>query len=87
MNWYPELTVYAAAIALIWACYLGLRVRAEARSRATKTAAADAGLLEPVSLHPKIDPLKCIGCGACARACPEGDILGLINGKEISLCP
>jgi thioredoxin reductase/Pyruvate/2-oxoacid:ferredoxin oxidoreductase delta subunit len=81
MSLYPEFAVYAATIGVIWAFYMGSRLRAEARSRATKQAAAEAGLLEPASLHPKIDPLKCIGCGACVRACPEGDILGLINAK------
>jgi len=81
MSAYPEFAIYVAAIGIIWAFYVGARVRTEARSRATKAAAADAGLLEPASLHPKIDPLRCIGCGACVRACPEGDILGLINGK------
>ncbi|WP_249779206.1 NAD(P)-binding domain-containing protein [Bradyrhizobium sediminis] len=73
--------MYALIVGAIWACYIALRMRAETRSRATKAAAAEAGLLEPASLHPKIDPLKCLGCGACARACPEGDILGMINGK------
>lgn len=81
MSFYPEAAVYAAALGAIWALYIGVRASAEARSRATKAAAAEAGLLEPASLHPKIDPLKCIGCGACARACPEGDIIGLIRGK------
>ncbi len=81
MSLYPEFTVYAAAIGIIWVLYVCARSRAEAHSRATKAAAAEAGLLEPASLHPKIDPLRCIGCGACVRACPEGDILGLINGK------
>ena len=73
--------VYAVAIGAIWTLYIVLRRRAEARSRATKEAAAEAGLLEPASLHPKVDPAKCLGCGACVRACPEGDILGMINGK------
>lgn len=77
----PEIGVYALIVGAIWAFYIALRMRAETRSRATKAAAAEAGLLEPASLHPKIDPLKCLGCGACARACPEGDILGMINGK------
>ncbi|QWG17314.1 NAD(P)-binding domain-containing protein [Bradyrhizobium sediminis] len=77
----PAIGVYALIVGAIWAFYIALRVRAETRSRATKAAAAEAGLLEPASLHPKIDPLKCLGCGACARACPEGDILGMINGK------
>lgn len=40
-----------------------------------------AGLTEPASLHPLIDPLKCMGCGSCVSACPEGNVLGLIDGK------
>jgi thioredoxin reductase/NAD-dependent dihydropyrimidine dehydrogenase PreA subunit len=39
------------------------------------------GRFEPVSLHPYIDLDTCIGSGACVAACPEKDILGLINGK------
>jgi thioredoxin reductase (NADPH) len=81
MSFAPITAVYAAAIGIIWAFYVLLRRRSEARSRATKEAAAEAGLLEPASLHPKIDPAKCLGCGACVRACPEGEILGMINGK------
>jgi thioredoxin reductase/NAD-dependent dihydropyrimidine dehydrogenase PreA subunit len=34
----------------------------------------------PVSLHPAIDPAICIGSVACVRACPEGDILGIVDG-------
>ena len=73
--------LYPLAFGVIGALYIALRKRAEARSRATKAAAEEAGLLEPASLHPKIDPVKCLGCGACTRVCPEGDILGMINGK------
>ena len=36
---------------------------------------------EPVSLHPHVDINFCIGSGACISACPEKDILGLINGR------
>ena len=39
------------------------------------------GLSEPASLHPVIDPMKCLGCGSCASACPEGKIIGLVKGK------
>jgi thioredoxin reductase/NAD-dependent dihydropyrimidine dehydrogenase PreA subunit len=42
---------------------------------------------EPITLHPEIDPNICAGCGACTRACPEGDILGLINHKAILVSP
>ena len=43
--------------------------------------AKEEGLYEPVSLHPYIDPNACIGSGACVSACPEKDILGIIDGK------
>ncbi len=73
---------YVIPLAAIWALYLPARKRLESRAVAKLTAAAEAGLLEPASLHPIIDPAKCIGCGSCVRACHEGDILGLIDGKS-----
>ena len=39
------------------------------------------GLFEPVSLHPVIDLGTCIKSGACVTACPEHDILGIMNGR------
>jgi len=71
---------YAAPMALVWAIYFGVRRKFELRSTAKLATATKEGL-EPASLHPVIDPLRCIGCGSCMRACPEGKILGLINGK------
>ncbi len=47
--------------------------------------AQELGLHEPVSLHPVIDYDKCIGTGACVKACPENDILGLLNGKGVTV--
>ena len=38
-------------------------------------------LNEPMTLHPEIDAAKCAGCGACVKACPEGDILRVIDHK------
>jgi thioredoxin reductase/NAD-dependent dihydropyrimidine dehydrogenase PreA subunit len=35
----------------------------------------------PQTLHPVIDPDRCIGSLSCLRVCPEGDILGVVNGK------
>lgn len=39
------------------------------------------GLYEPISLHPVIDLNTCIKSGACVAACPEKDILGILNGR------
>jgi thioredoxin reductase (NADPH) len=81
---------YIIPLAAVWAVYLPTRKKLEARGVAKLAAATEAGLLEPASLHPVIDPAKCIGCGSCIRVCHEGDILGLIDGKsqlvEPSLC-
>jgi len=43
--------------------------------------AKEEGLFEPVSLYPKIDINTCIKSGACVTACPEEDILGIMNGR------
>src|SRR6267143_1774520 len=36
---------------------------------------------EPASLHPVIDPARCIGCASCVKACPE-DAIRLVFGSE-----
>jgi thioredoxin reductase (NADPH) len=76
-------TVFAYAVPMfgVWAFYMATRWRLQSHNIAKMVAAKEAGLTEPASLHPVIDPAKCIGCGSCIRACPEGDILGLIDGK------
>lgn len=43
--------------------------------------AKEEGLYEPVSLHPEIDTNTCIQSGACIEACPEKEIIGILNGK------
>ena len=47
-------------------------------------------MTEPASLHPHIDASKCLGCGACVKACPEQPahtVLGLISGKAVLVSP
>ncbi len=43
------------------------------------------GRFEPVSLYPHIDLNTCIGSGACIKACPEQDILGIVDDKATAI--
>jgi thioredoxin reductase (NADPH) len=49
--------------------------------------ARQAGLHEPISLHPVVDIGACIGTGNCVSACPEGDVLGVRNGQAFTVSP
>ena len=75
------LLVYLVPFGVIVATYVAFRLRTDGRNRNRLDEARDTGLTEPASLHPVIDPVLCLGCAACVRACPEGKILGLVNGK------
>ena len=82
--------IYAIPLLLILGVYLSRQRRHEKRSTAAREEAREAGLTEPVSLHPVIDPNRCLGCGACVAACPEQPdhhVLGLISGKAQLINP
>ena len=84
------LSLYVVPMLLIWAWYLLRRRRREAGHRAVQEEAVAAGLIEPASLHPAINPAQCVGCGSCVRACPEQPehtVLGLIGGKAQLVSP
>ena len=52
--------------------------------------AQSSGLKEPPSLHPVIDPARCIGCGTCVQLCPEQPehhVLGIIGGRAELVSP
>ncbi len=50
------------------------------QDRARKEEAVRLGTDRPMGQFPSIDAARCIGCGACVDACPEGDILGVVGG-------
>lgn len=83
---------------LIWGIGIGLGLlvavpfvlRQRAMERQTEEAerrSREYGLNEPVSLHPVVDPERCIGTGSCIAACPEQDILGIRQGQAFSVSP
>src|SRR6185312_16064317 len=87
MRFDPAILWYGLLLVPLVALYWIRHRRSESRSLAIRAAAIAANLNEPPTLHPQIDPLKCIGCGACVAACPEGDVIGLIHGKAELIAP
>jgi putative YpdA family bacillithiol system oxidoreductase len=85
-----EQLVYGAGAAIAIVVILGyvLRYRSTTRQARQKLRhTQETGVAEPVSLHPEIDPNKCIGIGTCVDACPEGKIIGIVNGRFNLLSP
>jgi len=78
-------SVVAGIIGFVMYFYLR-RSRVRTEMNIQKIAKAkEFGLHEPISLHPVIDTESCIGSGACIEACPEKDIIGLVNGKATTI--
>ncbi len=74
--------IYLAVTLAIVLVYLRRHKRKERGHIDDLRQAVVAGMSEPQSLHPVIDPLRCIGSGSCARACPE-QAIGIIAGKAV----
>jgi len=85
-NWLV-LSAYGIPLIVIWGKYLSVVRKRERKARETLYEARKAGLTEPASLHPVIDPVRCIGSGSCITACPEGNVLGMIDGKAQLIDP
>lgn len=79
-------TLYAAPLVLALLYHFAIREGREARSRAVIEEAMQAGMTEPSSRYPVVDPAVCMGGGACARACPE-EAIGFVNGKAHLIDP
>ena len=82
-----NLLVYAIPALLIFIIYTGSKFLKERRYRNFQRLELEAGLTEPASLHPIIDQNLCIGCGACVKACPEHNVLGIIRRKAELIGP
>ncbi len=71
----------AIAVGLVVFAYIRILAQKDKVTKAKLETAIKFGFHEPVSLHPIIDLDKCIGIGACVKACPEEDIIGMIGGQ------
>jgi thioredoxin reductase (NADPH) len=90
MDLFWSLALYGLPLLATLAIYLWRQRRIHARTRRVYEESISSGMTEPASLHPLIDPAKCLGCGACVKACPEQphhEVLGLINGKAVLVGP
>lgn len=81
MKFDPLLLVYLTPLVLIWLVWTWLGRRRSKKALEVLEDNRQAGLMEPNTLHPVIDPARCLGCASCVRACPEKSILGIIDGK------
>lgn len=74
--------IYGALLALVLVLYVRRQRRIHRTHKEELQQAVAAGLAEPASLHPVVNPTRCIGSGSCAQACPE-DALGVVHGKAV----
>lgn len=76
------LLIYGLPFVIASAWYMTRYYGSERRSARRLTHAIESGLNEPPSLHPVIDPNRCLNSIACVAACPE-DAIGIIRGKAL----
>ncbi len=76
------LYLYIGAMLLVVVWYARRQSRISQTNRTALEEARVAGLAEPASLHPVVNPGLCIGSGSCVTSCPEG-ALGLVDGKAV----
>jgi thioredoxin reductase/NAD-dependent dihydropyrimidine dehydrogenase PreA subunit len=76
------LWLYLVVLAVVGWLYVRRQRRVQHAHAQQLQQSLDAGLAEPASLHPVIDPLRCLGSSSCLKACPE-DALGIVDGKAV----
>ena len=76
------LWLYLAVLAALWWFYVRRQRRVQREHAQQLQQSIEAGLAEPASLHPVIDPLRCLGSSSCLKACPE-EALGIVDGKAV----
>ena len=68
---------------VILVVYLRSLRRRELYQRQRLAEAQRLGIDRPRAQFPYVDPEICMGCGGCVKACPEGDVLGIVGGLAV----
>ncbi|MCA9614124.1 MAG: NAD(P)-binding domain-containing protein [Sandaracinus sp.] len=71
--------MFLIAIAIYW-LVSRREDRKEEKAASMLEDLAQMGEVVPDSIHPRIDPNRCIGSGACVRACPEQTVISIAGG-------
>jgi thioredoxin reductase/NAD-dependent dihydropyrimidine dehydrogenase PreA subunit len=85
----PKFMLYLVPLlmmAAVLAIYLSQKKKRTREAQKIWQESVSAGLTEPASLHPAIDPAICVGSAACAAACPE-QALGIMGNKAFFVNP
>jgi thioredoxin reductase (NADPH) len=77
-----SLLIYITPLLIVLAIYIRHNSKINRRGRERLREAKEAGLNEPASIHPVINTGRCIGSGACVKACPE-NALSIVNNKAV----
>jgi dihydropyrimidine dehydrogenase (NAD+) subunit PreT len=72
-------------LALAWQLSRRRELRRMRRDLEERKEARERGSHKAQLRFPHIDLSRCLGCGACVRACPEEGVLGLIHGQAAVL--
>ncbi len=78
--------LFVVTLVAMWFMVKKRRARDE-RDSAELALAKKEGRAQPATLHPVIDPDKCMSSLSCLAVCPEGDILGVVEGKAALVNP
>jgi thioredoxin reductase/NAD-dependent dihydropyrimidine dehydrogenase PreA subunit len=85
--YYLEVIIFLSTGSALWSFYFHKTKKKQSLAKDKLKNSIERKMNEPLTLHPEINSDLCGGCGGCTKACPEGDILQLINNKAVLVSP